>query len=357
MKTKKGAVTMYLLILAMLISIGLILLYTAPSDEELKFVGATNQKLLISKEIKNQAVSFLDMSINFAAKQTINDLNENSGFTILQHSTDFPCKQSIYPVLNENNKINCFPNQTQSSKTYFKYNLDKLLRQNPEVIFLPRDIDVNAQNREKDIIFEIKTMDAINVPIYQSFSNYYDEKILNLIGMGIPRYSYDGQRLVPIKDIPNIICDEQDTNFGKICAGNPEMIQALKRISEGYLVPNNKRMIITQAYRDYGIQKALYDNACSRGDCSLACNPTTRNNCPHMIAGAIDMNIMDSQGNLLNNAAATDASKQQIINIMCDYGFVNWVREHWHFEYGTTWWERAQERRARGERACQYPFP
>ncbi|MFP4567911.1 MAG: hypothetical protein ACLFN8_03120 [Candidatus Woesearchaeota archaeon] len=355
-KTKKGAITLYFVIIAMLVAIVIIMLYTAPSDEEVEFVGATQQKLLISKEIKDQAITFLDMSMNFATQKTIQDLNENSGFGVLQHSTEFPCAQTIYPVINEGKNITCFPNHTDSTKIHFKLNYDRMIRQNPELIFIPRDFDIIVNKNKNDLVIDVKTIDAVSIPVYQSFSNYYDDKIQNLIGLGIPRYSYQGQKLESIKNIPNIICDEQDTKFGKICAGNPEMVQALRRLSEGYLVPQNKKMIITQAYRDYAIQKALYDYACANRGCMYACNPDTRDNCPHMIAGAIDMNIMDDQGNLLNNAAASDESKQEIINIMCSYGFVNWIREHWHFEYGTTWWEVAQERKARGDIACQYPF-
>jgi len=39
---------------------------------------------------------------------------------------------------------------------------------------------------------------------------------------------------------------------------------------------------------------------------------------------------------------------------MCQYGFVRWHKENWHFEYGTNAWDIAMEKRANGERACSY---
>ena len=356
-KQKKGAITLYFLIIALIITVTILIFYTAPSKEELEFVGATQQKLLISKEIKNQAILFLDASSKLAVKETIKDLNENSGFTIIQHSTEHPCKRAIYPIINENKEINCFPEYNKSAITYFQFNFDKMIDQSREVALPSNQINIELTQTQNTIRFNMITSEAIPIPLFQSFSNYYDEKIKNVIGAGIPRYSYDRSDLVPIKNIPNIICDETDTRFGKICAGNPDMIRALETMSSDYLVPKNRVMIITQAYRTYEIQKALYLHACAQQDCSLACNPDTRNNCPHMIAGAIDLNIIDQNtGRNLNNQAALQEDKDYVVEVMCKYGFVNWVREPWHFEYGTAQWEIARERRARGERACQYPF-
>lgn len=355
-KNKKGAITLYLLIIALIVSITTIMLYTAPTEEETKFVGSTQQKLLISQEIKNQAISFLDMAATLAKEKTIQDLNETSGFDESHFLEEFPCERAIYPVLNEKQEITCFPDYENTTKTRFKINFDKLIRQNPDVLFSPRDLEVTTTNTEKDIIININTINAVSIPIYQSFSNYYDEKIQNLIGSGIPRYSYDGQELIPIQNIPNVICDEKDTNFGKICAANQDLIDALKKLSKEYLVPENKKMIITQAYRTEAIQKALYDYACNTKGCEYGCNPDTSKGCPHMVAGAIDMNIIDENNRNLNSHNSPDETKQQVLNIMCEYGFVNYALESWHYEYGTRMWQTAMEKRERGDEACQYPF-
>ncbi len=356
MKSKKGAITLYLLVIALIISTSYILMYTAPTQDEVKFVGATQQKLLISQEIKNQAINFLDMTTTLAKEKTIQDLNENSGFEKTEFLEEFPCKRAVYPVINEGEKITCFPEYNKSINTQFQINFDNMLHQNPDVLFSPTHLEISTTTNKEDIQLEVTTTKAVAIPIYQSFSNYYDEKIKSLIGAGMPRYSYEEQRLVAIENIDNIICDETDTDFGKRCAGNQELINALKKLSKEYLVPEEKTMIITQAFRTYAIQKALYDYIIKEKGRKFGCNPDANNKCPHMIAGAIDMNIKDKNGNLLNNAKASQESKQKIVEDMCKFGFVNYEPEAWHYEYGTPKWEDAMKKRQKGERACQYPF-
>jgi D-alanyl-D-alanine dipeptidase len=68
-----------------------------------------------------------------------------------------------------------------------------------------------------------------------------------------------------------------------------------------------------------------------------------------MQAGAIDINIFDKNGNNLNKK-----DPQLVEDIMCEYGFVRWHSEDWHFEYGTNAWDNAVEKRLSGEKSCTY---
>lgn len=153
------------------------------------------------------------------------------------------------------------------------------------------------------------------------------------------------EQLYKIEGIPNVICEEQPTNYGKVCATTLEMIKQLHYMSSKVLVPENKKLVINQAFRTKEIQAALWN--ASGQDSSKACNPyRTGRLCPHMIAGAIDINIYD-------DGQALGIDEQE--DLMCDYGFVRYSGEKWHFEYGTWRWKEAEIKRNSGLKACKYP--
>ncbi|MCF7798744.1 D-alanyl-D-alanine carboxypeptidase family protein [Candidatus Woesearchaeota archaeon] len=151
--------------------------------------------------------------------------------------------------------------------------------------------------------------------------------------------------LYHIQGIPNIICDESATTVGKICAGNEQLVTALQQLSSA-LEANDWTMVISQAHRSWKIQNTLWEQ--SGFDRSMACDPQTKEQpylCPHMVGGAIDINILD-------------ASKNQISYIeqetfMCGFGFVRYGWEWWHFEMGTKMWEKAMDAQATSS-CCYY---
>jgi hypothetical protein len=151
--------------------------------------------------------------------------------------------------------------------------------------------------------------------------------------------------LYHIEDIPQITCDETDTQVGKICAGNKALVETLYAVSAG-LEANNWHMTITQAYRNWDIQYRLYER--SGFDTSMACNPGDKHDpfpCPHMIAGAIDLTIFDAS----NQRLSPEAQEA----FMCRYGFVRYGKEWWHFEIGTPKWIKAEEARMSSD-CCYY---
>lgn len=169
----------------------------------------------------------------------------------------------------------------------------------------------------------------------------------------LPDFSADGRTMAKIENIPNVICDASETSVGKICVADERIVQKLKELSVDKLQKDNMQLIITQAYRTYEIQKRLYNLNCGSGSCTVpTCNPDI-SICPHMQAGAIDINLITKDGVNLNKDAG-NAGIMQVEDIMCQYGFVRWHKENWHFEYGTNAWDIAMEKRANGERACSY---
>lgn len=153
------------------------------------------------------------------------------------------------------------------------------------------------------------------------------------------------KQLYKIQDIPHITCQDDPSN--RICATTAKIIGLLYKISSEVLVPKNEYMRINQAFRTFKIQNDLWED--SGENSSKVCNPnvhTGRKLCPHMLAGAIDITTTDANGKHIGY----DAQER----LMCDYGFVRYHRERWHFEYGTWQWEKAEKIRSTGQDYCRY---
>lgn len=222
---------------------------------------------------------------------------------------------------------------------------------------------------ERNLVYKMPKVtvpnpDGENIVVLFKPSSYLDGKSSRIFGYRadqlkglssetLPELSFDGRTLEKIEDIPNIECDAAETSVGKICIADQNLVQRLRVLSAEKLQPENMKMVINQAYRTYEIQKRLYEQNCGSGSCKPpTCNPDTSLTCPHMQAGAIDIAMYDSAGRKLNGEGGINPSLVE--SIMCEYGFVRYSPEDWHFEYGTNQWELAEEKRANGEIACTY---
>ena len=186
--------------------------------------------------------------------------------------------------------------------------------------------------------------DNIKVAFRKIKQSDYDLKIPKFYDWNPGRESgsrTDSEGLKEIKGIPNIICDERNTEFGKICKANEELVEKLEDMSEKKLQKEGWKLIVTQAYRTWEIQNYFWEKY--NHNSKMACNPGPINSpnmgCTHMTGGAIDVSLYDAQGNKMS-ASTLEA-------LMCEYGLRRYANEAWHFEYGT---ERAQ--RAEDENVC-----
>ena len=112
---------------------------------------------------------------------------------------------------------------------------------------------------------------------------------------------------------------------------------------------------VISAYRNSAHQQHLFltvNHACDRNwvcgpsiggsSCDIT-NPLISDlsnfeHCPHATGGAVDIQLFQNG----NRLSTTPENRAILEGFMCDAGFVRYEVEHWHFEYGTTRWERGQ---------------
>ncbi len=222
---------------------------------------------------------------------------------------------------------------------------------------LPKTTVPNPDGKNKLVVFKLATdMDKRQPRVF----GYKAGLLKGYESSGTGPISPNGEQLVKIENIPNVVCDETDTTVGKICYATPALVDRLKNISETELRPKEMKLVITQAYRTKEIQMALYEKACKEGcdcsnnDCRFARNPDKLTNpSGHLDGTAVDAILYTKDGTKLNGAGGTNLALAE--SIMCDAGFVRWKKETWHFEYGSFQWGKTEEKRSAGIKVCSFP--
>jgi len=101
---------------------------------------------------------------------------------------------------------------------------------------------------------------------------------------------------------------------------------------------NNVVLVINSAYRTPEMQKRLWEN--KNKDSTYVCEP--KPTCPHQTGCAVDVCIgkLCTTGGLPPGLRDDDTILLE--KIMTDAGFVRYINEYWHFEYGTNRWQICQ---------------
>lgn len=221
---------------------------------------------------------------------------------------------------------------------------------------MPGVIIPNPQGKNVEVLLKpIRPIDYKGVQSQKYVSNYQNP--------GDPTSTYDGKALVKLNGFTNIECDEDPstTNYGRICEATPNLKAKLDEVDK-YLKEHSYTMQITQAYRTWGIQNALYQNnivnkpkseqipTCYPGKSSQASDVKI---CPHMTGGAVDIQVYDENGKLLN-AKNNPKGIQTVKSMMCEFGFIKFAIEPWHFEYGTYKWSQLAGTKKDGKQVCSY---
>ena len=98
-----------------------------------------------------------------------------------------------------------------------------------------------------------------------------------------------------------------------------------------------------QLWQDYADQ---YPDETERG--RYVCNPYKAGaeiRCPHLTGGAVDVRIKGK----LTNSQMTASDWKNLEDAMYSAGWVRYLPESWHFEYGTDRYDRAVQLRKKGE--------
>ncbi|MFA6073063.1 MAG: D-alanyl-D-alanine carboxypeptidase family protein [Candidatus Woesearchaeota archaeon] len=168
--------------------------------------------------------------------------------------------------------------------------------------------------------------------------------------------------LESLQNIPKVTCVARSasaTNCERMCVASPALVQALKLAASN--LKSDERIEISQSYRTQEMQQCLFELNCNKDGnkkCddkieTPTCNPATSLGCPHMVAGAIDITMFKNNKEM-NSEYSSELDKDYVEKFMCQYGFVRYNKEPWHFEYGTDIWELTTQKRAGGKEPCTY---
>lgn len=352
---KKGAIMLYLYLFGFIAALVLLVYYAFMNSTVVDFTGVTSLQILNTFEFKERTNYFIDMSLELSVKEAVKNVLSNGGYSsvlLASNKERYPCGYTGYPVLNDGkNTDKCFPDLSVEIENEFSSSFEGYLSQYPNLLLRVGDFIIKPKRNGAHLDVEVFGAAPIKVPFFtDSSSNYVD---VTSVYLSSTYFSSLDLELVPITNIDRVVCVESTsptpgvTDYGRICLASKVLSEKLIEISNNELKPKGWKIVITQAYRDYGIQKSLYLALGSK-----ACNPDGGGTCPHMTGGAIDVVFYDSNNNAINFEGSPRNS--EIEKLMCSYGFVRYSKEYWHFEYGTNRWKQAVEARNRGETACKY---
>lgn len=177
LKNKKGGVIYYFILFALFLTMGYGIYLSAIQTEGLSHTGESSQRILSTTELANRVSSYIDISIDQSIKKSILSLEENSGFLIeisSDYETEIECGQSVFPILNnEKQEVECFPQYLETLEKNFQKELTPKLHQFDEIPLSRVSFTTNLKTDNKNIILQVYSS-PIQIPIYSTFTSYYD---------------------------------------------------------------------------------------------------------------------------------------------------------------------------------------
>ncbi len=165
----------------------------------------------------------------------------------------------------------------------------------------------------------------------------------------------------------------RESVYRKICAAQKDLPKGLRfRLYEGYRSLAVQKMLFDQQFKktEQKIPHASYEekfHETTRLVSSVLNLDGSINIPPHNTAGAIDIEIIDSHGNLLDmgmtaaqwvdadaelcatySTLISDKVQQNrmiLLEVLEEQGFVNYPHEWWHFSYGDRYWAYYQAKK------------
>ena len=241
-----------------------------------------------------------------------------------------------YTLWKSENK-DCFPEEEKINEDFillFKNKFRTYLENYPVLAF--------AQNNYEENYDFFLDIDEINKKIE------LDGKAINPIEVGIfyefvsPDDVLDEAGPTPILP-PSVkgTCSGSLVKTGyTACRGGSCLLKesciAPLRKAEQIAQSKGTNLYVYSAYRSEDHQRELWKKY--KKDCKRVCCPKAGSfaHCPHVTGCAVDLKLV---GRNMNDPA----NRALLESIMCEAGWVRYVNEYWHFEYGTDRWKRAGE--------------
>lgn len=361
---KRGTYILFFGMIGMVVGVFIALFFSLTDQGGERFLGERHLQVLVADEQAQKFLLYLDQSARYAITEALVDLASHGGF-----AGESPCgeyygyalwQSAEEKLLDDGKKVmdlkECYPDSEEGSfSSLLSIHLKTYLAMYPKA--LP-DLFYTITTRQdpaeaammivsgaadKDVTFDIVEWEQkVGVP---------------LGGPLVPSVSTDiSCGVIPLVEIQGVACG------ASICAIHPEVEQRLLA-AEAIAEQQGYELYVNSAYRSISDQRYLWEHGTRAHPEWKDLPPEQRRefvsppscNAPHTTGRAVDV-VLKSGGqfvemNTLNGIklAVSDMShpeRQRLESIMASAGFVRYVGEYWHYEYGTTRWHRAKERGA-----------
>ena len=182
----------YAMLLALLIAIGYGLYLSIIQVEGLEHTGESSQRILSTIELANRATFYIDTAIDEAVKKAIRELEQDAGFLIeeFEHiKTDLPCGKVVFPLLNKQQQVECFPEYEETLERNIQRELIINLHQFNELDLSKETFTTTLERQEGDIQITVRSS-PIQIPIYSTLRSYYDPTIKDRMQRSRPIENY-----------------------------------------------------------------------------------------------------------------------------------------------------------------------
>lgn len=323
LKQKKGQYLLWGWLIGVIVVLGTMFYLSQQVYEGDAYIGDDALAILEGSESFQRTLNQLDLLADASFDEFI-ELHASNNF--LSDSDD--CEYLINPIYTEE----CKP-ELEGLESEVETRFSALEQRVSREVTIQ---DINVEFEDEHIVYQ-SPEDSLEQFIYTSPQRHLVQQTIDETPLGDP--------LVSLETVPNVDCVEGDT-----CQAVPELKDNLERMSEEYLQPNNLDVIITSSFRSRAEQLRLLERA--GGDTTYACDPR-RSVCNHMTGMAIDLNILYNNINLNNfrSGEEQEESRNRVRKALCEYGFVNYWVEHWHYEYKSNQWENVRKDNPEG---CAY---
>lgn len=210
----------------------------------------------------------------------------------------------------------------------------------------------------------INEKEVNNIPIDESNEPLIDLKEQNELAYGPPP-----DRLITHDDYTKI----RKTVYEKLCQAQQELPDGWKfRVYEGLRSLNAQKTLFDSLYNSLQSKTPSLSEEELFQKTSLLVAPVnffdgTRNTPPHSTGGAVDLEIINKNGHIVdfgmeiqdwhkvapeicqtfsqNISAEATKNRKTLLDIMYKQDFVNYPQEWWHFSYGDRFWAYLTDRK------------